>query len=730
MPWPSPQDYNEAIQNSQHAFADPELQRGQPEIGPLGLPRPIAGANASVYRMQCGQNAWAVKCFLHDRSDQRPRYAAMSEHLGRVRLPYTIGFTFLPQGISVGRQWYPILKMEWVQGIPLNDYVKRHLGNSDVLHRLADQWIQMIKTLQQASVAHGDLQHGNVFVVGEELRLVDYDGMYVPSLSGKTSHEIGHRNYQHPHRTERDFGPHLDTFSAWVIYVSLIVPAIDSSLWHRFGAGDECLLFRRDDFASPESSEVLLTLERHSDRRLQQLAVLLASYVHMPMSKIPALDGIDIPNDKVAEARTQGKAEWLRDYVTFDESLNSVSEDNRSDLSSDDSWIYDHIQGAEVSSVAFDVVPLPDRVGLICLLGCVLLVGYGIFFGPITSVAGGVLGTVIAGMLICRYRAQSTVEMNLRLHKQIKSLEKQILTLEHVLKTLMRERKNIDDSEKSKLLDINKVKSKLSTEESQKIRDADESLKREVTQLNSRSRFLKQEETEAIRRVGVQLQDKIGDIPRQQVALDEAKSLDLSRLQNMLELRRVNIQGIGPKLMSRLLKAGIAKASDVTRSRVSAIEGFGDMKTAAVLEWQKKMEAQVQSQETSIRAKYSAQRHTLDAREVEARRQAQIEEEGIRRRYKPMLDVLDSEELKVKRDTGSMIDGIRKQYQARHASLEYDKERMTNHAELRRKAIDTKIEEERKSVAKLQSELKKLQRRYSEYKQATFGAYLRRAFRP
>jgi hypothetical protein len=198
----------------------------------------------------------------------------------------------------------------------------------------------------------------------------------------------------------------------------------------------------------------------------------------------------------------------------------------------------------------------------------------------------------------------------------------------------------------------------------------------------------------------------------------------------MLELRRANIQGIGPKLTSRLLKAGIAKASDVTRSRVSAIEGFGDMKTSAVLEWQKKMEAQVQSQETSIRAKYSAQRHTLDAREVEARRQAQIEEEGIRRRYKPMLDLFDSEELKVKRDTGSMIDGIRKQYQARHASFEYDKEQTTNHTELRRKVIDTKIEEERKSVAKLQSELKRLQRQYSEYKQATFGAYLRRAFRP
>ena len=48
MGWPTPQEYNEAIQNPRSVFADAELQAGQPVLTPLGLPRPITGAFASV----------------------------------------------------------------------------------------------------------------------------------------------------------------------------------------------------------------------------------------------------------------------------------------------------------------------------------------------------------------------------------------------------------------------------------------------------------------------------------------------------------------------------------------------------------------------------------------------------------------------------------------------------------------------------------------------------------
>src|SRR5262245_15119650 len=184
MPWPTPQDYNEAIQNPHLNFDDPELKTGKPTLTPLGLPRPITGGFASVYHMQCGQREWAIRCFLREVNDQQQRYTAISQHLATAKLPYTVKFNFLPRGIRVRGQWYPILKMEWVQGETLNTYIQKHLHNPTILLILADRWIAMMRDLQQHGIAHGDLQHGNVLVVNGDFRLVDYDGMYVPALAG------------------------------------------------------------------------------------------------------------------------------------------------------------------------------------------------------------------------------------------------------------------------------------------------------------------------------------------------------------------------------------------------------------------------------------------------------------------------------------------------------------------------------------------------------------------
>src|SRR4051794_16940044 len=127
MPWPTPQDYNEAIQNPRTAFADAELKTGQAEEDRLGLPRPISGAFANVYKMMCGPKTWAVRCFLRDFQDHQQRYDAISNHLGSLNLPYTVGFVFFPHGIRVKGSWYPILKMEWIQGDSLTKYVAQNL---------------------------------------------------------------------------------------------------------------------------------------------------------------------------------------------------------------------------------------------------------------------------------------------------------------------------------------------------------------------------------------------------------------------------------------------------------------------------------------------------------------------------------------------------------------------------------------------------------------------------
>jgi Ser/Thr protein kinase RdoA (MazF antagonist) len=175
MSWPTPQDYNEAIQNPQSCFSDAELRQGTPVLTPLGLPKPISGAFASVYQVDCQGRSWAVRCFLREFADQERRYSAISDRLGAAHLPCMVGFEFLARGILIRGRWYPVLKMEWIDGEQINDYIRRVLNQRQALQSLSRQWIDLMASLRKAQIAHGDLQHGNILVSGGVLKLIDYD---------------------------------------------------------------------------------------------------------------------------------------------------------------------------------------------------------------------------------------------------------------------------------------------------------------------------------------------------------------------------------------------------------------------------------------------------------------------------------------------------------------------------------------------------------------------------
>jgi hypothetical protein len=270
--WPAPQDYNEAIQNPHANLGDEELRACTVHVDKLGLPRPMTGAFASVYRISAKTRDIALRCFLRNIVDQEERYAQISRYVMSDDLQYTVGFEFLPKGVRVGSDWFPVLKMDYVDGLPLDEYVRGNLRNAGKLAALADSFLKMFNDLQQAGIAHSDLQHGNILVCGDELRLVDYDGMFVPGMEGMHSNELGHPNYQLPHRSAHDFGKHLDHFSAWVIYASLRSLALDPSLFQKLAAGDDCLLFRRDDYLNPEYSHTFSVLENHNDAEIAALA--------------------------------------------------------------------------------------------------------------------------------------------------------------------------------------------------------------------------------------------------------------------------------------------------------------------------------------------------------------------------------------------------------------------------------------------------------------------------
>jgi hypothetical protein len=295
--WPDLTEYHEAVQHPPMAFADPGLRAVALELDRFGMPKPATGGNAVVYKArQPGgflsfKKTWAIRCFLRPISDHAERYEAISRRLRAVRLPYDVNFQFLKQGIQIRSSWFPIVKMQWAEGDLLHSHIEKQLRYPGSLATLRAKWVTLVRDLEAARVAHGDLQHGNILVRGGSIHLVDYDGMWVPALKGRHATEIGHRAYQHPERSEQDYGQEIDRFSALVIYLSLAALEQDATLWERFHTGDN-LIFVREDFQQVGRSAIWQQLRRIGSAHIDQLAAAMAAMLQQHPMKVSNLDGV------------------------------------------------------------------------------------------------------------------------------------------------------------------------------------------------------------------------------------------------------------------------------------------------------------------------------------------------------------------------------------------------------------------------------------------------------
>lgn len=279
--WPTIQEYVGAFQNLSVHILDPELKKGSVELDKSGFPRVVSGNFACVFKVQCGNNIYAVRCFYNSKiEDLEKRYMLISDTLNNARLPFFVKFKYLPHGIRIGGKEYPVLKMEWAPGELLNKFIDKNLKNKNLLIRVAKEFGECVVKMQRNKIAHGDLQHGNIKVFVDpqsssvRLYFVDYDCLYVQSLSSNKSPEIGHPNYQHPKRNESHYSENLDNFSALVIYLSLIAVAEDPTVWNRYH-DDECMIFTKSDFENPQRSKLFQELLKSQSNKVRQLTVLL-----------------------------------------------------------------------------------------------------------------------------------------------------------------------------------------------------------------------------------------------------------------------------------------------------------------------------------------------------------------------------------------------------------------------------------------------------------------------
>ncbi|MDT3446180.1 hypothetical protein [Pseudofrankia sp. BMG5.37] len=274
---PSAEDYIKAVQRPDLVFDRPELTEARFDVHPMmGIPVPASGSTAVVFRATVGGTAQALRFFTREDASTQQRYTALNTWFSERGLTDDVASCrWVDDAILVnGRRW-PMVQMEWVEGHPLDRHVEDLVETGDrvALGTLADSWRDLLRRMQAARFAHGDLQHGNVLVDATgRMRLVDFDSSWIVPFTGfPPPTEGGHRNYQ---PENRPWGPWMDTFPGLVIYLSLLALAHEPGQWEQLNDGEN-LLFGHKDYLPPHRTEAWSWVERLRDPQIDQLAARL-----------------------------------------------------------------------------------------------------------------------------------------------------------------------------------------------------------------------------------------------------------------------------------------------------------------------------------------------------------------------------------------------------------------------------------------------------------------------
>src|SRR5215471_3628099 len=288
MPYPQITEYQEAVQHPPQAFIDPELKQGTVAENNLGLPLVMSGGFALTYAVTTPSKKCAVRCFHREIPSIQQKYDSISKKLRSLTNGFFVDFDFQQSGISVRQQVFPIVRMDWVGGDTLGVWLNKHFDDPRALEKACTDFASIARPLERDGIAHGDIQNGNVMVTNGHIKLIDYDGMFVPGMRPGNGSETGHKHFQHPDRRVSSFGPGMDRFSFIALDLSLKAVIEDKSLYLKFREGGETIIFKANDFADPQNSAVFRRL--FTMPKLREQAHNFAAICEAPLAAVPTLD--------------------------------------------------------------------------------------------------------------------------------------------------------------------------------------------------------------------------------------------------------------------------------------------------------------------------------------------------------------------------------------------------------------------------------------------------------
>ena len=265
MQYPLISEYVKAIQDAGDNLE--QLAHLTPVLDDHGEPYRSSGAFAVVFKMQDKSTGkyYALKCFTEEQQGRAEAYRQIADELDMVDSPYITSVKYMEKELFVDSQCeedeFPVLLMDWVEGETMETYIAANYHNQSAMSLLCYRFGKMAAWLRTQSFSHGDIKPDNIIVRPDgSLSLVDYDGMFVPSMKGCKSPTVGTKDFCHPLRTMDDFDETIDDFSLASIALSLKAISMKSTLLDIYGASDR-LLFSENDYRNPSNSKVISALQ-------------------------------------------------------------------------------------------------------------------------------------------------------------------------------------------------------------------------------------------------------------------------------------------------------------------------------------------------------------------------------------------------------------------------------------------------------------------------------------
>jgi len=293
MKFPSVAEYEDTISLGKKSFKtlDVEFDLSNPaaRIWTFGV-----GQFAVVFKAKINGDYYAIRCFQHATKKGLENYSVLSDYLKGKKFPWLSKFIYYDNEITVGSKKYPVLVMDWVEGIDIHDFITENLHSNYWLLQLQKSLISLSDNLEKNGIGHGDFQKGNVIVIKENkkisLKLIDYDGMFVTPMSGQSSIELGKPDIQHPKREKKFFNEKLDRFSIWLIITAIEALKYNKTLWDKISEGGfndgSNFLFRYEDLHNTTNSKLFSKLLDSPNISVKEYATQLRGLCNGSVEKV------------------------------------------------------------------------------------------------------------------------------------------------------------------------------------------------------------------------------------------------------------------------------------------------------------------------------------------------------------------------------------------------------------------------------------------------------------